>query len=111
MTRSQMEAIYKRDYWDKIKGDDLPFAVAFEVFDAAVNHGVGQAVRMLQKACGVSADGIIGPITLSTAQAMGGNRFKCRFNAERLQFYTDLPTFPAFGKGWVRRVANNLRTD
>jgi len=32
-----------------------------------------------------------------------------RFNAERLEFMTSLTTWPAFGKGWVRRVAENLR--
>ena len=31
-----------------------------------------------------------------------------RFNAERLRFYTKLSTFGSFGKGWVRRVADNL---
>ncbi len=109
MTLERAKEIYRRDFWNAVKGDQLPYPVAFEVFDAAVNHGVGAAVRMMQKAIGVSADGILGPVTLATAQTMDPLRFKCKFNGARLQFYTDLPTWPSFGKGWSRRVANNLK--
>lgn len=109
LTLARAKEIYKRDFWNAVKGDQLPYPIAFEVFDAAVNHGVGTAVRLLQKAIGVSTDGILGPVSLATAQAMDPARFKARFNGQRLQFYTDLPTWASFGKGWVRRVANNLK--
>jgi lysozyme family protein len=109
LTLARAKEIYRRDFWNAVKGDQLPYPVAFEVFDAAVNHGVGAAVRLLQKACGVSADGILGPVSLATAQAMDPLKFKCRFNGARLQFYTDLPNWQSFGKGWARRVANNLK--
>jgi lysozyme family protein len=109
LTLARAKEIYRRDFWNAVKGDQLPYPVAFEVFDAAVNHGVGTAVRLLQKACGVSADGILGPVSLATAQAMDPLKFKCRFNGARLQFYTDLPNWQSFGKGWARRVANNLK--
>jgi lysozyme family protein len=111
LTLDDARAIYRRDYWNRIKGDDLPPHVAVQVFDAAVNHGCGQAIRLLQRACGVSEDGLIGPVTLATAQAMDPLRFLCRFNAARLEFYTDLPTWPTFGRGWARRVAKNLKGD
>jgi lysozyme family protein len=109
LTLDDARAIYRRDYWDRVKADQMPPQVALQVFDAAVNHGVGQAVRLLQRACSVSEDGLIGPVTLATAQSMDAWMFRARFNAARLEFYTDLPTWPAFGKGWARRVAANLK--
>lgn len=109
LTLDEAKAIYRRDYWTAIRGDEMPYAVAFEVFDAAVNQGVTVAIRLLQRAIGVSADGVIGSVTLATAQAADPEKFRMKFNAARLDYYTELPTWPAFGKGWVRRVANNLR--
>ena len=50
LTIEQAKAIYKRDYWDKVKGDDLPFPLNLFMFDAAVNQGVDPAIKMLQAA-------------------------------------------------------------
>lgn len=111
LTLEQAKAIYRRDYWDPMECDQLPFAVAFEVFDVAVNHGVARAVLMLQETAGVEADGDLGPVTLAAVNAMHPDRFQMRFNAARLDFYTQLSTWPAFGRGWARRVAANLRYD
>lgn len=108
LTLDDAKAIYKRDYWDAVKADQMPYPVAFEVFDAAVNHGTERAAIMLQTALKISADGLIGPVTLATAQACDPDKFRMRFNAARLRFYTSLSTWPAFGKGWARRVAGNL---
>jgi lysozyme family protein len=59
-----IQLIYKKGYWDKIKGDELPGGVDFCVFDWAVNSGPGRAAKALQKAVMVSQDGAIGPKTL-----------------------------------------------
>ncbi|HFC6601294.1 TPA: putative peptidoglycan-binding domain-containing protein, partial [Neisseria meningitidis] len=64
--------------------------------------------RMLQRAAGVADDGIIGEISLKAINSLPENDLLLRFNAERLVFYTKLSTFTSFGKGWVRRVAQNL---
>jgi len=109
LTIEQAKAIYRRDYWDRIKADQLPAALAVDVFDAAVNMGVSQATRMMQRALGVTADGLIGPQTIAAAGAANPERFRRLFAAEWLGFYTDLPGWPHFGKGWVRRVAANLK--
>ena len=108
MTRDQAKAIYKRGFWDKVGGDTLPDAVAFQLFDAAVNHGIGNAVRFMQRALGVADDGIVGNITLTALRNADANDFLMRFNAARLDFYTRLSTFDTFGKGWVRRIVGNL---
>lgn len=109
MPRDTAKAIYRTQYWDKVKADSMPFPVAFQVFDAAVNHGTGQAAKFLQRAAGVADDGVIGPKTLATVAAIGAATILLLFNAEREQFYTDLKTWPSFGKGWSRRVVTNLR--
>jgi len=109
LTIDGAKAIYRKDYWTPIKGDQMPFEVAFEVFDAAVNHGCNRAILFMQEALGVQQDGLIGKITLATAQAINPDKFKMRFNSARLYFYTTLSTWPSFGKGWARRVASNLK--
>lgn len=109
LPRETAKAIYREQYWNKVKADSMPFAVAFQVFDAAVNHGTGQAAKFLQRAAGVVDDGIIGPKTLAAVAERGATGMLLLFNAEREQFYTNLPTWPSFGKGWSRRVVTNLR--
>ena len=64
---------------------------------------------MLQRAAGVADDGVIGNISLAAINQLPENDLLLRFNAERIDFYTRLSTFARFGKGWVRRVAANLR--
>lgn len=109
MPRDVARTIYQALYWTAAKCDQLPPAVAFQVFDAAVNHGVGQAVKFLQRAVGVAPDGVIGAQTLAAARNAAPAALVMRFNAEREEFYTGLRTWPDFGKGWSRRVAANLR--
>ena len=83
--------------------------IGFQLFDAAVNHGIGNAIRFLQRAVGVADDGIVGPQTVAAINSMQTTDVLARFNAERLDFYTRLSTWPSFGRGWARRVAENLR--
>ena len=108
MTREQAREIYYCAFWLRYQCDELPDAVSWQFFDAAVNHGNGNAARMLQRAAAVADDGIVGPATLSAVSKLPENDLLMRFNAERLRFYTKLSTFGSFGKGWVRRVADNL---
>ena len=109
LTRSQAVEICRRDFWQRVSGDSLPPSVAFQVLDAAVNHGIGNAVRWLQRAVGVADDGAIGPITMAAVKRMDAADLVLQFNAERLEFYAKLSTWDAFGRGWARRVAGNLR--
>ena len=99
--------IYRAKYWAPVRADELPDSVRFDVFDAAVNHGVNQSAKWLQRAVGANPDGVIGAMTVAAARGAGPMAV-ARFNGYRLQFYTDLGTWPKFGKGWARRVASNL---
>lgn len=100
-------SIYRSDYWAPIKADQLPEGLRFHVFDAAVNSGSAQAIKWLQRAAGVEQDGVIGPRTLSAASIVS----PAKYSAIRLRFMTDLSTWPTFGKGWARRIADNLEID
>ena len=108
LTRAQAVDIYRRDFWQRVRGDELPREFAFQALDAAVNHGIGNAVRWIQRAAGVADDGVIGPVTLAAVQRAQAADLVLRFNAERLRFYAKLTTFSTFGRGWVNRVAGNL---
>jgi len=108
LTIDGAKRIYRMDYWDKCKCNDLPDAVRFDVFDAAVNSGVKQAILWLQGALNVSTDGIIGQQTIKAAQAMNGERLSMKYNGTRLLFMTKLSSWPTFSKGWARRIAENL---
>lgn len=96
--------LYKKNYWDKIKGDQLPAGVDYACFDFAVNSGVGRAAKTLQKAVGVSADGAIGPATMDAVEKANHRDLATEICDLRLKFLQGLPTFPTFGKGWTRRV-------
>ena len=108
LTLERAKALYLRDYWDVIHADELPKHVRFAVFDAAVNSGVRQAIKWLQRAVGVNDDGVIGHKTLSAVVAMEPYKLAAVFNGQRLKFMTELNTFHVFGRGWARRVAENL---
>lgn len=109
LTLDQAKSIYKTDYWDKCHIEELPKQVRYEMFDMAVNAGVGAAIKTAQKALKVTADGIWGRNTTAAAAAVfDGELFHKRFAGHRLYFYTELPGWTTYGKGWTRRVASNL---
>ena len=109
MPKETAKGIYKKMYWDKLQCDQLPFVVAFQLFDAGVNHGNAQAVKFLQRALSVVDDGVIGAKTIAATNSLEDLQIVMLFNAERIEFYTALKTFSTFGKGWMRRVASNLK--
>lgn len=108
LTLEQAKAIYKRDYWDRAQCETLPHDVSFQLFDTAVNSGIGQAIRFLQRAVGVADDGIVGPLTINAVKRMEPELIAARFNGHRLMFMTQLSTWDVFARGWARRVAKNL---
>ncbi len=105
LTPALVAPLYKKKYWDKVCGDELPTGLDLAVFDLAVNSGPGRAAKMLQKVLGVTQDGAIGPQTLAKALNVDSSKLIADYNAERLAFLQALPTWDTFGKGWGRRVA------
>lgn len=98
--------IYKGLYWDSVRADELPAPIRYAVFDAAVNSGVQQSIRWLQQALNVAADGKIGPKTLAAAHSHEPGALRMKLLAQRLRFMTGLSTWPAFGRGWARRICS-----
>lgn len=110
LSRDAAKGIYEHEYWAPARCDELPAALRFQMFDAAVNSGVPQATLWLQRAIDVTADSFIGPATIAAAQAADPITTGILFDAQRLDFMTDRPTWGAFGRGWAKRIARNLRT-
>jgi lysozyme family protein len=106
LTPELVAPLYKAQYWDACKCDDLPRGIDYAVFDSAVNMGAGRAAKLLQAALGVKADGIIGRGTLGVAVNADPDEFLEKFSAAKEHFYRGLQTFDVFGKGWLRRVAD-----
>ena len=106
---AQAADIYLRDYLAPLRADRYPDGVAFQIFDFAVNSGVGTAIKKFQRAVGVADDGVAGPQTLAAAETLSEAQTIMLVLAERLEFMASLSTFERFGRGWARRLAKNLR--
>lgn len=105
MKLDDAKAIYRAKYWDALKCDALPAGVDYAVFDYGVNSGVSRAAKVLQRQCGVTDDGVVGAATLRAVAAHPPRRLIENICGERLAFLQRLRTWPVFGKGWGRRVA------
>lgn len=104
LTPDDARALYRRDYWDKVRGDALPPAIAVAAFDCAVNQGVGRARRLLQRALRVRVDGRIGLITLAAASHADPDALLTDFLSHRLRAYAMTRNASRYMRGWARRV-------
>lgn len=104
---AQRDALYRLQYWDAVRGDELPAGVDFVLYDGAVNSGPGRSIRWLQRALRVNrVDGVLGVATMAAVRAHPDHdALVAAICAERLAFLKALKTWPTFGKGWARRVA------
>jgi lysozyme family protein len=102
-TKDNAIAIYKRDYWDRLKCDNLPWNVALVLFDTAVNHGQAQAVYWLQQALKVKADGVVGDATTKAAWAASPDALIDLLVCRAREYARDV-NFLHFGRGWMRRL-------
>ncbi|MFG1247601.1 glycoside hydrolase family 108 protein [Xanthobacter flavus] len=106
ITDAELQEIYKRRYWDLVRGDRLPAGLDYVVFDGAVNSGPAQATKWLQRALGLPADGVLGPSTLAAVDAIQDvDAIVADVQARRLAMLKSLRTWSVFGNGWGRRVA------
>jgi lysozyme family protein len=105
LTPEKVEPLYKKKYFDAVRGDELPMGLDYLMFDFAVNAGAGRAIKTLQTAVGVTPDGGFGPMTMAAVQAVDPVDLIERFSQAKEDFYRSLTTFSTFGKGWLNRVA------
>lgn len=108
LTLEDAKSIYRSDYWDRVRADELPSELRFPLFDGAVNAGVAQSIKWLQRAVGARDDGVIGPITLAAIADSNPHQISSNFLGQRLKHMTELKHWDQFGRGWARRIAANL---
>ena len=107
LTVEDVAPIYKKNYWDRVKADQIPEGLNLCVFDWAVNSGTGRAAKKLQGMIGTTVDGGIGPNTLKALKIYcdteGVEAAISNYTEIRQKFYESLSTFDTFGRGWTRR--------
>ena len=105
ITPDRAALVYRNWFWRDVKGDELPAGVDLAVFDYAVNSGPARAIKSLQKALGVQADGVVGPATRAALRRNAdAYTLVDKICDERLAFMRGLRTWHTFGRGWQRRV-------
>lgn len=102
-TRERAIEIYRTDFWDAVRGDDLPPRLAVAVFDTAINQWVDPAIRLLQHTLGVTVDGLLGPETLAKALARDPRKLTRDYLTYRVMEYTTLKNFKTYAHSWVYR--------
>lgn len=102
---ADLQRIYRDGYWNAIRGDELPAGLDYALFDFAVNSGPSRAVNYLQTIVGAAPDGKMGPLTLAAIAKHSPVTLIGDLCSHRLAFLERLSTWPTFGKGWGRRVA------
>ena len=109
LTLQKAKEIYKRDYWDRIKADDIASnSVAYEIFDFAVNSGVITAVKLAQMVLDIKTDGIVGKVTLSHLNSIDEEKFIANYKLAKISRYVYLaqryPKNRKFLLGWIKRA-------
>ena len=109
LTRSEAADIYTEDYLMPLRAYNYPDALTFQLFDFAINSGPATALKQLQKAVGATPDGIIGPNSLLAINKFSQSELVMMLIGQRLDYFASIKTFDTFGRGWIRRMADNCR--
>jgi lysozyme family protein len=101
--------IYRRDYWDKVGGDDIKSqAVAETLFDFAVNAGPKTAIRICQDVLDISSDGIMGGVTTRRLNEVDAVHFIAAYALGKIARYVAIcrknPEQKKFLYGWILRA-------
>ncbi len=104
LSLAEAQEIYRADYWEANKVDDLSSALRLAFFDSSVNCGAGNAVKFLQVAVGSHVDGVMGPDTLGRLEHLDPLETLAKYLLARSHYYSYLKNFDAFGEGWNRRL-------
>jgi lysozyme family protein len=105
MRVDEAKAIYRSKYWDAVRGDELPAGLDYAVFDYGVNSGTVRAIRVLRRLVGFPEKGLVTNALLAAVRKRDAADLIARLSDERLAFLKQLKTWPVFGRGWARRVA------
>ncbi len=106
MSVDQAKAIYRERYWDAQRCDELPAGVDYSIFDYGVNSGIGRSGKVLRRVVGLSdGNSTVTDQVLAYARVRDPKVLAAAICDERLAFLQSLRTWPVFGRGWGRRVA------
>ncbi len=108
LTPDDVAPIYKKNYWDRVKGDSLPSGLDWACFDWAVNSGSGRPAKAVQRAVGATQDGAIGNQTLGLIAEKDPKFIIDYVYTVRQAFYESLDDYKHFGRGWSRRNTETL---
>lgn len=109
LTKEQAQEIYKKEYWDVIRADELPIDVAICMFDCAINQGPAVAVGLLEESLGLIRDGKIDDDLIKRAHALDKDYLVDTYLYFRTLRYFKSENFSIFGKGWIRRLFATCR--
>lgn len=104
LTRESAVAIYYKDFWCPLRGDQMGPRIGQCVLDCAVNQGLPTAVRLLQQALTLPADGEMGPVTISAVKTLDQDILIVAFLRERALRYAQSKQLATYGKGWFARL-------
>lgn len=104
ISQEEVVDIYRRQYWDAVRGDELPSGLDYAVFDFAVNSGPSRAIKFMQRSVGADPDGVIGDQTLEAVEGSDPEQAIKDICTARFHWLKGLRTFRTFGRGWTRRV-------
>ena len=108
LTPDDVAPIYKKNYWDRVKADQLPSGLDWACFDWAVNSGSGRPAKAVQRAVGATQDGAIGNQTLGLVAEKDPKFIIDYVYTVRQAFYESLDDYKHFGRGWSRRNTETL---
>ena len=114
LTSAEARIIYFDEYWVPSFSPRMMEPLDLLVFDTAVNMGVGRSAKILQTSLGVTADGVIGAITLGALHEefmAGAIRHLCLdYWGLREDRYNDIikkdPKQIRFKRGWHNRMVS-----
>lgn len=115
LSRAEAAEIYRKKYWYEPGFHTLGHSHVFQemLFDAAVHHGPARAIKLLQSALMLKADGIIGPQTRGAVNSMTDLHLCCAFMAARVSFIGSIITKnhsqAVFAAGWANRMAGLIK--
>jgi lysozyme family protein len=101
--------IYRARYWDALRCDQLPAGLDYALFDYGVNSGIGRAAKVMQRLLGQAPAGTMTDAAIAGIRNASPQALIARLCDERLVFLKALKTWPVFGAGWGRRVAEVRR--
>lgn len=104
LTLEDAKAIYRRDYWPKIAGDNQPDGIDLNAWDICVNSGAARSLKIEAQALDSKITTAVGLAALAKSAPDKVVVIK-KMCALRASFYRGLSTFETFGKGWLRRNA------